>query len=108
MFLKINSILTDIKNTIPTGRDIYIHASFIDSAFPPNKWKGILIDEELNIHPALICLNPNSNPIINTKSEIINKNIVNKVEIIFGKYLSRISIDTNPPHLYAEGEDLYL
>ena len=83
MFLKINSILTDIKKTIPTGRDIYIHASFIGSAFPPIKWKGILIDEELNIHPALICLNPNSKPIINTKSETINKNRVNKANFSY-------------------------
>ena len=61
------------------------------------------MDEELNIHPALICLNPNSKPIINTKRETINKNKVKKVEISFGKYLSKISIETNPPHLYAEG-----
>ena len=59
--------------------------------------------EELNIHPAFICLKPNSKPITKTKRETINKNKVKNVEISFGKNLSNKSIDTNPPHLYAEG-----
>ena len=47
-FLKINSIFTEIKKTIPTGKDIYIQANFIGSALPPIKLKGILIEAELN------------------------------------------------------------
>jgi len=96
-------MFTDIKKIIPTGKDIYIQANFIGSAFPPIKWKGIFIEEELNIHPALICLNPNSKPITKTKRDTINKNKVKRVEISFGKNLSNKSIETNPPHLYAEG-----
>ena len=50
-----------------------------------------------------MCLKPNSKPITKTKRDTINKNKVKNVEISFGKNLSNKSIDTNPPHLYAEG-----
>ena len=92
-------MFTEIKKTIPTGKDIYIHANFIGSALPPIKLKGILIEAELNIQPALICFKPNSSPIIKTNNELINKNKVNKVDIILGKNLYNISIETKPPHL---------
>jgi hypothetical protein len=92
-------MFTEIKKTIPTGKDIYIQANFIGSALPPIKLKGILIEAELKIHPALICFKPNSKPIIKTNNETINKNKVNKVDIILGKNLSNISIETKPPHL---------
>ena len=96
-------MFTEIKKIIPIGNDMYIQANFIGSAFPPIKWKGIFIEEELNIHPALICLKPNSRPITKTKRDTINKNKVKNMEIIFGKNLSNKSIETNPPHLYADG-----
>ena len=50
-----------------------------------------------------MCLNPNSKPITKTKRDTTNKNKVNNVEISFGKNLSNKSIETNPPHLYADG-----
>ncbi len=92
-------MFTEIKKIIPIGNDMYIQANFIGSAFPPIKWKGIFIEEELNIHPALICLKPNSKPITKTKRDTINKNKVHNVDISFGKNLSNKSIETNPPHL---------
>ena len=66
-------MFTEIKKTIPTGKDIYIQANFIGSALPPIKLKGILIEAELNIQPALICFKPNSSPIIKTNNETINQ-----------------------------------
>ena len=69
-------MFTEIKKTIPTGKDIYIQANFIGSALPPIKLKGILIEAELNIHPAFICFKPNSNPMIKTNKDIINRNKV--------------------------------
>ena len=92
-------MFTEIKKTIPTGNDIYIQANFIGSALPPIKLNGILIEAELKIHPALMCYNPNSSPMIKTNKDIINRNKVNKVDMILGKNLSNISIETKPPHL---------
>ena len=92
-------MLTEIKKTIPTGNDIYIQANFIGSALPPIKLNGILIEAELNIHPALMCFKPNSSPMIKTNKDMINKNNVKKVDMILGKNLSSISIETKPPHL---------
>ncbi len=57
---------------------MYIQANLIGSVLPPIKLKGIFIEEELNIHPALICFKPNSKPITKTKNDIINKNNKNK------------------------------
>ena len=34
-------MFTEIKKTIPTGKDIYIQANFIGSALPPIKLNGI-------------------------------------------------------------------
>ena len=97
MLLKINSILTDINKNIPTGKDIYIHASFMASVFPPIKEKGILIEEELNIQPTFICFSPISKPINKTVSEIIKIKKTKIFDKIFGKNHSSISIDTKPP-----------
>ena len=85
------------------GKDIYIHANFMASVFPPSNEYGSLIEEELNIQPAFICFRPISKPINKTVSEIIKIKKTKIFDKIFGKNLWSISIDTKPPQRYAEG-----
>ncbi len=103
MVFKVNSIFTEISKNIPTGKDIYIHANFIASVFPPSNEYGILIEEELNIQPAFICFRPISKPISKTVNEIIKIKKIKIFDRIFGKNLWSMSIDTKPPQRYAEG-----
>ena len=85
------------------GKDIYIHANFMASVFPPSNEYGILIEEELNIQPAFICFRPISKPISKTVNEIIKIKKTKIFDRIFGKNLWSMSIDTKPPERYAEG-----
>ena len=88
---------------MPTGRDIYIHASFIGFDCSPNRNKGIFIDEELNIQPTFMCCNPKFNPTISINRERLSKKRVNTLPAILGIALIIMSIETKPPHLYADG-----
>ena len=92
-------MFTEIKKTIPTCNDIYIQANFIGSALPPIKLNGILIEAELNIHPALMCFKHNSSQMIKTNKDMISKNKVKKVDIILDKNIYSISIDTKKLNL---------
>ena len=96
-------MLTRINIKIPTGRDIYIHASLIGFDCSPIRNRGIFIDEELKIHPTLMCCNPNFNPTISINKERISNNKVRTLPAILGIELMIMSIETKPPHLYAEG-----
>ena len=63
----------------------------------------IFIDEELNIQPTFMCCNPKFNPTISINNERLSNKRVSTLPAILGIALIIMSIETKPPHLYADG-----